>query len=129
AGTVYEEGVFVLIAYGVVLGMMGAIAYWGPKLWGRTMADKQVAPLLALGLLAAVLASAPYLIAGFADQPADTATFSYGGPQNLWNLLSGIGHGLMVLTVLAFVGLALRSFKVGPAAGDDPVDGLTLEWA
>jgi heme/copper-type cytochrome/quinol oxidase subunit 1 len=35
----------------------------------------------------------------------------------------------MVLTVLAFAGLALSSFRSGPLAGDDPWDGQTLEWA
>ena len=33
------------------------------------------------------------------------------------------------LLVLAVVGLALQSFTKGEAAGDDPFDGQTLEWA
>jgi len=36
---------------------------------------------------------------------------------------------LMFLTVVLFVGLALRSFRKGAEAGDDPWDGHTLEWA
>ena len=40
-----------------------------------------------------------------------------------------VGHGLMALTVLAFVALAIRSFASGEHAGDDPWDGQTLEWA
>jgi heme/copper-type cytochrome/quinol oxidase subunit 1 len=40
-----------------------------------------------------------------------------------------VGHGLMALTVLAFIGLALQSFTKGERAGDDPWDGQTLEWA
>jgi heme/copper-type cytochrome/quinol oxidase subunit 1 len=35
----------------------------------------------------------------------------------------------MFITVLAFVGLAARSFTKGALAGDDPWDGHTLEWA
>jgi heme/copper-type cytochrome/quinol oxidase subunit 1 len=35
----------------------------------------------------------------------------------------------MFVTVLAFIGLALKSFRKGPAAGDDPWDAQTLEWA
>ncbi|MEY2417030.1 MAG: cytochrome o ubiquinol oxidase subunit [Ilumatobacteraceae bacterium] len=128
-GTVFEEGVWLYIVYGAVLSALGAITYWGPKLWGRLIPDKQVLPLAALGFIATVLASLPYLIAGFAKQPANASEFDYNGPQNLWNGLSAAGHLLMFITVLGFVGLAARSFTKGTAAGDDPWDGQTLEWA
>ena len=128
-GTVFEEGVWIYVCYGTVLGAMGGVAYWGPKLWGRAMPDKAVLPLALLGLAATVMASFPYYIAGFAKQPAGVTEFDYSGPQALWNTLVTIGHGLMALTVLAFIGLALRSFTKGDHAGDDPWDGQTLEWA
>ena len=128
-GTVFEEGVWLYIVYGAILSALGAITYWGPKLWGRLIPDKQVLPLAALGFIATVLASLPYLIAGFAKQPANASEFDYDGPQNLWNGLSAAGHLLMFITVLGFVGLAARSFTKGTAASDDPWDGQTLEWA
>ena len=129
AGTVFEEGTWLYIAYGAVLSALGAITYWGPKLWGRMIPDKQVLPVAALGFIATVLASLPYLIAGFAKQPATASEFDYSGPQNLWNGLAAAGHVLMFVTVLAFIGLALRSFTKGAHAGDDPWDAHTLEWA
>ena len=128
-GTVFEEGVWVYIVYGAVLSALGAITYWGPKLWGRLIPDKLVLPLAALGFVATVLASLPYLIAGFAKQPGYASEFDYSGPQALWNGLAAAGHVLMLVTVLAFVALAVRSFRRGDAAGDDPWDGQTLEWA
>jgi heme/copper-type cytochrome/quinol oxidase subunit 1 len=129
SGTVFEEGSWIYVCYGTVLAMLGAIVYWGPKLWGRSIADKKVLPLALLGVLATILASLPYYIAGFADQPAAQTLFAYSGPSELWNTLAAIGHGLMVLTVLAFAGLAIQSFTKGEHAGDDPWDGQTLEWA
>ncbi len=129
AGTVFEEGVWLYVVYGAVLSALGAITYWGPKLWGRSLPDRQVLPLAALGFIATVLASLPYLVAGFAKQPAAASEFDYSGPQNLWNGLAAAGHVLMFVTVLAFVGLAVRSFTKGADAGDDPWDGHTLEWA
>ena len=36
---------------------------------------------------------------------------------------------LVLLTVLAFIGLMLQSFRKGDGAGDDPWDAQTLEWA
>lgn len=128
-GTVFEEGAWVYVMYGTVLGVMGGLVHWGPKLWGRRGADAKFIPLALLGVLATVLASLPYYVAGFAKQPGRSVSFDYSGPQDLWNLLVTIGHGLMLLTVLAFVGLALRSFRSGDHAGDDPWDGQTLEWA
>jgi len=142
-GTVFEEGNRILIAYGAILAVLGAIAHWGPKLWGRTMPDKAALPLALLGFIATALASLPYLIAGFAKQPADTVvfrilgdsgsiTYVFGGPRQLWNVLAFVGHVLMAITVLAFVGLAVKSFTSDDderRAGDDPWDGQTLEWA
>lgn len=127
--TVFEEGAYVYVCYGALLAGMGAVAYWGPKLWGRRMPDKAVGPLALLGVLATVLAGFPLYIAGFADQPANAVSFSYSGPHALWNTLATVGHGLMIITVLAFVALALKSFTSGDPAGDDPWDAQTLEWA
>ncbi len=129
AGTVFEEGTWLCVVYGAVLGAIGAITYWGPKLWGRRIPDKQVLPLAVLGFIGTVLAAVPYFVAGFAEQPANSTEFDYSGPQNLWNGISAAGHVLMFITVLAFIGLAVRSFSKGAAAGDDPWDGQTLEWA
>jgi heme/copper-type cytochrome/quinol oxidase subunit 1 len=129
SGTVFEEGTWLYVVYGAVLAGMGAITYWGPKWWGRRIPDKQVLPLAGLGFIATVLAALPYLVAGFAKQPAAATEFDYSGPQNLWNTISAIGHILMLLTVLAFLGLMVRAFTRGDAAGDDPWDGQTLEWA
>jgi heme/copper-type cytochrome/quinol oxidase subunit 1 len=129
-GTVFEEAAWIYICYGTVLALLGGVVYWGPKLWGRTIPDKQVLPLALLGVLATILASLPYFIAGFADQVGGSTQYpEYGGPSELWNTLVAVGHGLMALTVVAFVGLALRSFTRGEIAGDDPWDGQTLEWA
>jgi len=129
-GTVFEEGVFTYVVYGTVMVAMGATAYWGPKLWGRSMPNKQTMGLAALALLGTVLASFPYYIAGFADQPANAlGGFSYEGPSELWNTLVTIGHAVFTLSVIAFVLLAAKSFRSGEVAGDDPWDANTLEWA
>jgi heme/copper-type cytochrome/quinol oxidase subunit 1 len=128
-GTVFEEGAWIYVMYGTVLGVMGGVVHWGPKLWGRRIAETKVLPLALLGVLATILASLPYYVAGFADQPARSVVFDYSGPQNLWNILATAGHALMLLTVLAFIGLARSSFRSGEYAGDDPFDGQTLEWA
>jgi heme/copper-type cytochrome/quinol oxidase subunit 1 len=128
-GTVFEEAALVYIVYGGVLCALGGIAWWLPKWTGRTMPTMPAMGLALLGVLATVLAALPYIIAGFADQPANSGTYDYSGPSAVWNVLVTIGHGLMVLTVVAFAGLALRPARSGvAAAGDDPWGAQTLEW-
>jgi cytochrome o ubiquinol oxidase subunit 1 len=131
AGTVFEEGAWIAVSYGVVLAVLGGILHWGPKLWGRTVGDAKAIPLALVGALGAVLASGSYLIAGFAKQPASSTIFTYGGPHQLWNVLATVGHGLFVVALFGFIIVALTSFSgdLSNAAGDDPWDGQTLEWA
>ncbi len=127
-GTVFEEGVLVYVVYGSVLAIMGGVVYWAPKLWGRAFPEKQVVGLAGLGLVATVLASLPFYAAGFADQPAASPTYDYGGPAEFWNALVLVGHGLMLLTVLAFAGLATKALRGDGEPGDDPWDAQTIEW-
>ena len=131
-GTVFEEGTRLLVGYGVVLAVLGGVAHWAPKLWGRTLPAKMIIPLGMLGFVAAAVAALPYLIAGFAKQPADSVIFDYQGPSELWNTLSLIGHVLMFVTVAGFIAVAVGAVGSDDderRAGDDPWDGQTLEWA
>ncbi len=130
-GTVFDEAAWIAVSYGAVLTALGGIAFWGPKLWGRTIGDAKTIPLALAGALGTVLAAGSYFIAGFAKQPADSTTFDYGGPEKVWNIITTVGHGLVLFTVFAFVLLALSAFSgdQSNAAGDDPWDGQTLEWA
>lgn len=136
--SVLEEGATLYVAYGAALAVMGGLLLWLPKLSGRVVPDKQALPLGLLGLLATVLASLPLYVAGFLDQiggvPASDLDVAMllgieqvdGG--SLWITLSTVGHGLMVLTVLAYVGLVLKVCS-GPAGVDpDPYGGHTVEW-
>jgi cytochrome c oxidase subunit 1 len=129
-GTVYQESQTYYLLFAGLLAGMGAIAYWGPKLWGRLLPDRPVGGLAALGLVGTVLAAFPYVIAGFLNQPLGTVAWDHlDGPIQLCNVLVTIGFGLLVVTVLSFALLALRGFARGEPAGDDPWDGQTLEWA
>lgn len=138
-GTTAEEGAVLYVVYGSAMAVMGGVAFWAPKLWGRVLPEKLVLPLVGLSLLGTVLASLPLYIAGFLDQaggiPAnatDVATIlslDYHDSASLWNALSMVGHALMVVSVLAFVLLLLQACTGrGEAAADNPFDGHTIEW-
>jgi heme/copper-type cytochrome/quinol oxidase subunit 1 len=129
-GTVYQESQTYYLLFAGLLAGMGAVAYWGPKLWGRRLPDKAVGGLAALGLVGTVLAAFPYVIAGFLGQPLGAVSWAeLDGPIQLCNVAVTVGFGLLTLTVVAFALLALRGFARGDAAGDDPWDAQTLEWA
>lgn len=130
APTVFEEAEFVFVMYGGVLAVMAAVAFWGPKLWGRSLPSNAVMGTSVIAFLGTFLAGLPYFVAGFADQPGNTAIgFSYDGPQDLWNIISTAGHALVLIAVLAFIATAVVGFRQGERAGDDPWNGQTLEWA
>jgi heme/copper-type cytochrome/quinol oxidase subunit 1 len=129
-GTVYQESQTYYLLFAGLLAGMGAVAYWGPKLWGRQLSDKAVGGLAVLGLLGTVLAAFPYVIAGFLDQPLGAVEWDeLDGPIQACNVAATIGFGLLALTVVAFGLLALRGFAKGDTVGDDPWDAQTLEWA
>ncbi len=127
-GTVFGEASLVYVAYGTALGVMGGIALWAPKLWGKQLPNGPASMLALAGVGGVVLASFPHYIAGFLDQPGGL-TFDNGDLQ-IWNVLVLVGHALFALTVLGFVGLlASTVFGGGDDAIDDPFDGQTIEWA
>jgi len=128
-GTVFEEATLVYIGYGAALGAMGALVHWAPKLWGRAVPTFPAIALAFGGVAATVLAAFPLYIAGLLDQGA--GVFYDNSDLEIWNILSLIGHGLMALTALAFVGLLAKTAFGGDddEVGDDPWEGQTIEWA
>jgi heme/copper-type cytochrome/quinol oxidase subunit 1 len=128
-GTVFEEASLVYVAYGAALGAMGAIVHWAPKLWGRTVNALAATVLAFAGVAATVLAAFPLYLAGLLDQGA--GVFYDDSDLRIWNILSLVGHGLMVVTVVAFVGLVVAAVigRRGEDCGDDPWNGQTIEWA
>ncbi len=126
--TIYPAAQASTMLFAALLGGCGALAYWGPRLWGRRIDDKKMAPLALLGLLGAALVGIAEGIAAFSDQPIDEVAFSISGPHQLLNVLATVGYGLMALVVLGTIGLALRGFTKGDVTGIDPWEGQSLEW-
>ena len=123
---------YVLVA--VLLGCFGGIAYWAPKLWGRSVPEGPSTGLAVGGLVGCVLLSLPDLISGFLDQPARLGQVDDSeSTVEALNLASAVGGGLVVLVAVAFAGLVVRA-ATGRRSDTDPVlddpwDGHTLEWA
>lgn len=119
SNTVFEEAVLVYVGYGVILSSLGAIAYFGPRIWGRKMPTIPVIGLGLLGALGIVLAALPYYIAGFTDQPASRTTGSLGDNSQIWNSVAALGQAIFLLVTVAFVGLVVKSSRDGEIADDE----------
>ena len=119
-GTVFSEGTVLYLVYGGLLSALGALSHWAPLLWGRAIDNTKLLGLALIGLLGTILASFPLYIAGFADQPANIVMgFDYDGPVALWNALAGLGHALIVLTVVGFVALLIDAVRNGASVSQE----------
>jgi len=138
--TSFEEGATLLVVYGAALSVLGGVVFWAPKLWGRTLPEKAVLPLVLPGLGGAVLAGVSLCIAGLLGQAGGIAVndaqvqvlldLDYDSTAELWNILALAGHALMALTVLGFAGLMLKAFTgAGETAAANPYGGHTIEWS
>jgi cytochrome o ubiquinol oxidase subunit 1 len=68
-----------------------------------------------VGVLATVLASLPHYIAGFLDQPSKAAQgYDDSGIVGLANITVALGHLLMVVVVVLFLGLVAKSRRGTP---------------
>jgi heme/copper-type cytochrome/quinol oxidase subunit 1 len=130
-GTAYEQSQFDYAVGVALLAGLGGLVYWGPKLWGRLLPEGAARGLAVLGLLGVVLSSFPNVIAGFIDQPRDAVVFEKADGTAILNSLTTAGYALLALVVLATLALLARTMlgPDGDAAGDDPWEGQTLEWA
>jgi heme/copper-type cytochrome/quinol oxidase subunit 1 len=116
-----QYGVLTLVLGSATVAGAGALAYWAPKIWGRRTNNgiSMLAVLASFG--GGLLAGGALVLNGFQVRFDGLA-----GASDFLNGVAAAGVALLALGVLlAVVALLGR----GPAAGDDPWDGQTLEWA
>jgi cytochrome c oxidase subunit I len=113
---------------GSVFGIFAGIYYWFPKMTGRMMSE-------GLGKLSFwvmfVGFNMTFLVqhsAGLSGMPR--RVYDYSGDLGVggYNMISTIGSFMLGIGVLLTVINALRSYKHGKVAGNDPWKGNTLEW-
>jgi cytochrome c oxidase subunit 1 len=132
-GTTWSDGVAKLIVGACVLALAAGVSYWGPKMWGRLLADG-IGKLNVLVLLGGTaLFGGGELIAGGVGQspawPSGLPDRIHSGAE-LGFALSAVGGALLVLgVVLVLLQMLPALLGRGREAGADPWGGYTLEWA
>jgi cytochrome c oxidase subunit I len=113
---------------GSVFGIFAGLYYWFPKITGRMMGER-------LGKLSFWIMfvgfNMTFLVqhsAGLSGMPRRIYDYDEALGVTDYNLISTIGSFLLGIGVLISVVNALRSYRHGKVAGNDPWHANTLEW-
>jgi heme/copper-type cytochrome/quinol oxidase subunit 1 len=116
-----QYGVLSLVVGAVAVAGAAGLAYWGPKIWGRTPSNGVALLAVASAFAGSCLAGLAFVVNGFVAEPDEVADAA-----DVLNGAAAAGLALLALGVLlTIVSLLGRS----SAPGDDPWHGQTLEWA
>jgi cytochrome c oxidase subunit I+III len=113
---------------GAVFPLIGGIYYWFPKITGRMMSDALGKANFWVLFAGFNITFFPMHFLGFQGMPRRVYTYPAEMGWGTLNLISTAGAVLLVLGGILFLYNAVRSYVAGPAAGDDPWGGDSLEW-
>jgi cytochrome c oxidase subunit 1 len=113
---------------GTVFGLFAAIYYWFPKVTGRLLSETLGRWHAALMFAGALLAFVPMFFLGHDGMPRRVADWA-NPAWKLPNDVASVGAATIFVSMLVFGANVARSLRRGVAAGPDPWQGQTLEWA
>jgi heme/copper-type cytochrome/quinol oxidase subunit 1 len=119
---------YVLIGINV-FPVVGATYFWFPKMTGRLMDEKLGKANFWTMFIGFNIGFFPMHISGLMGMPRRVYTFQEGMGWDWVNLVTTAGSLVFAIGVLMFVWNVVKSYRNGAAAGDNPWDAPTLEWA
>jgi cytochrome c oxidase subunit I len=119
---------YVLIG-GAVFPLLGAVYYWFPKLTGRLLDERLGKLNFWLFFVGFNVTFLPMHYLGLAGMPRRVYTYSAGLGWDLLNRIETGGAVLIAVSMLLLAFNVVRSLRSGAAAGANPWDADTLEWA
>jgi heme/copper-type cytochrome/quinol oxidase subunit 1 len=114
---------------GSVFGIFAGFYYWFPKFSGRMMSERLGVWHFWLTFIGFNLTFFIQHILGLAGMPRRVFTYPDLPGWGAMNLISSLGAFMLGISVLVFVWNIFESMATGDAAGDNPWDAWTLEWA
>jgi cytochrome c oxidase subunit 1 len=119
---------YVLIG-GAVFPVLGAVYFWFPKITGRMMSERLGRWNFWLAFIGFNVAFFPMHVLGIRGMPRRVYTYQ---PDLGWdglNLLASAGSMMLAASFVLLLWNAFTSLRGGVAAGANPWDAGTLEWA
>jgi heme/copper-type cytochrome/quinol oxidase subunit 1 len=113
----------------VVFPIFGAIYYWWPKMTGKLMNEKLGKLSFWVMFVGFNITFFPMHILGFLGMPRRVYTYHDGLGWDGLNVMVSVGSAIFALGTGITLLNWLWSARRGKAAGDDPWEGDSLEWA
>jgi cytochrome c oxidase subunit 1 len=112
---------------GSILGILGGLTYWWPKMFGRLLDERLGKISFWLTFIGFNITFFPQHMLGLLGMPRRIYTYRDDALWEGYNLASTIGSYVMGVGLLLFLANVIRS-RTGPRAGNDPWLADTLEW-
>jgi cytochrome c oxidase subunit I len=119
---------YVLVG-GAVFPLLGAVHYWYPKVTGRMMSEAMGRWTFALVFVGFNATFFPMHLLGLQGMPRRVYTYPAVSEWGTTNLLVSAATLLMLAGLIIFFGNIILSLSRGEAAGPNPWNAPTLEWA
>lgn len=119
---------YVLIG-GAVFPLVGAVYYWFPKMTGKMMSERLGRWAFWLIFSGFHLTFFPMHILGLEGMPRRIYTYQPDLPWSGLNLFVSLSALILASGFLVFFVDVVRSWRFGQAAGQNPWNAPTLEWA
>jgi len=116
---------------GGVLGLMGGLYFWWPKVFGHCLNEFWGKVHFWVILIGFNLTFGPMHVVGLQGMSRRIDTYAAGYGFEFWNLVATIGSFIIALGVLIFFFNVWKSRRDAvnlPAPGPDPWDARSLEW-
>jgi len=114
---------------GTAFAIFAAIYYWFPKMSGRLLDERWGRAHFWLTVVGFNLTFFVQHFLGIMGMPRRVFTYPDLPGWGALNMVSTVGAFIMALSTLVFAANLLISWRKGAAAGDNPWDAWTLEWA
>jgi cytochrome c oxidase subunit 1 len=116
---------FIMVG-GAVMGYLGGIHYWWPKMTGRMYSDRWARIAAVLVFVGFILTFGPQFILGYLGMPRRYAV--YPPEFQTLNVLSSAGASILAVGYVIPLIYLIWSARYGPVAGPNPWGAKGLEW-
>ncbi|MDG2028767.1 MAG: cbb3-type cytochrome c oxidase subunit I [Acidimicrobiales bacterium] len=128
-GTLAVSGVGNLVLFGAITAAVGGFWFWASKIGGHELSPMMGRLAIADLLLGGVLLGGAQVVSGFFDTVNDPRFVPTAEAADALAWISTAGAVLVALGALGVVAAIAGAVRRGPAGGDDPWGGQTLEWS